>query len=188
MIRASWLGIVLFTLTACATSFTEPYPNNTSHAVPIEPQARLGSVSMITHDLDASIEFYTRYLGYKVMGTSLIDTPKPRRVVGATGNQTVRYVSLAATGLEQNNPPLTRISFIEIKQASRHKGNQNAKRASAIGDAVLAHRVVNIDLINQRIIADDIPIIAPLGLSGSGKSMSMAVLDPNGIRVEMYEY
>ena len=47
---------------------------------------------------------------------------------------------------------------------------------------------LNIDEIDRRMKKAGIPIVAPLGLSGSGRSRSMAVLDPNGIRVEMYEY
>ncbi|MGI9260397.1 MAG: CpcT/CpeT family chromophore lyase, partial [Woeseiaceae bacterium] len=58
------------------------------------PTAHLRSASFVTRDLEASVEFYTTYLGYKELGRSEISADKSRQVVGATGTETVRYVSL----------------------------------------------------------------------------------------------
>ncbi len=152
------------------------------------PTAQLRSASFVTLDLDASVAFYTTYLGYKELGRSEITAGKSRQVVGATGTDTVRYVSLAPADWSRENSTYAGISFIEIPSAAASPFDQNGTRPSRAGELVLAHRVSNIDEIARRMRAADVPIIAPLGLSGSGRSRSMAVLDPNGIRVEMYEY
>lgn len=152
------------------------------------PTANLRSASFITLDLDASVAFYTKYLGYKELGRSEITAEKSRRVVGAVADGTVRYVSLAPAMWTREDNKYAGISFIEIVAAEASPFDQDARRASRAGELVLAHRVTNIDEIARRMAADGVPIVAPLGLSGSGKSRSMAVLDPNGIRVEMYEY
>lgn len=152
------------------------------------PSAILRSTSFITVDLDASVAFYTEYLGYKELGRSEITADKSRTVVGATGEGTVRYVSLAPAAWSEEDNEYAGISFIEIPSADASPFDQDGTRPSRGGELVLAHRVQNIDEIDRRMRADGVPVVAKLGLSGSGKSRSMAVLDPNGIRVEMYEY
>lgn len=153
-----------------------------------EPVAELRSASFVTQDLDASVEFYTTYLGYRVLGRSEITAEKSRRVVGAKGDETVRYASLAPSKWTKENSAYAGVSFIEIEGAPASPFDQDAGRASRAGELVLAHRVWNIDEIAKRMAENGVPVVAPLGLSGSGKSRSMAVLDPNGVRVEMYEY
>ena len=152
------------------------------------PTAQLRSASFVTRDLDASVAFYTEYLGYQELGRSEITAEKSRQVVGATGDGAVRYVSLAPAMWTREDNAYAGLSFIEIRTANDSPFDQNAQRASRGGELILAHRVTNIEEIARRMAENDVPIVAPLGLSGSGKSRSMAVLDPNGIRVEMYEY
>lgn len=153
-----------------------------------QPTAQLRSSSFVTLDLDASVAFYTTYLGYKELGRSEITADKSRQVVGAIRPGTVRYVSLAPAAWTRENNAYAGISFIEISDADASPFNQDGARASRAGELVLAHRVSNIDEIARRMANAGVPVVAPLGLSGSGRSRSMAVLDPNGIRVEMYEY
>lgn len=153
-----------------------------------EPVAELRSASFVTRDLDASVEFYTAYLGYRELGRSEITAEKSRRVVGVKGDETVRYVSLAPAKWTRDNNAYAGVSFIEIEDAAASPFDQNGDRSSRAGELVLAHRVWNIDEIAERMARNGVPVVAPLGPSGSGKSRSMAVLDPNGVRVEMYEY
>ena len=152
------------------------------------PTGNLRSASFVTTKFDESVAFYTDYLGYKLLGTSEITAPKSRQVVGATGEGTVRYASLAPAAWSEEDSAYAGISFIGIEGADPSPFDQDGTRSARGGELVLAHRVTNIDEIAQRMAEDSGPVGAPLGLSGSGKSRSMAVLDPNGIRVEMYEY
>lgn len=153
-----------------------------------QPTAQLRSASFVTRDLDASVSFYTTFLGYKELGRSEITADKSRQVVGASSAGTVGYVSLAPAMWSREDSTYAGISFIEIPDAVASPFDQDGARHSRAGELVLAHRVSNIDEIARRMKKAGIPIVAPLGLSGSGRSRSMAVLDPNGIRVEMYEY
>lgn len=170
-------------LVACATK-----PASEPVSAPNAIKAKIRSTSFVTRDLDASVKFYTDYLGYSVLGRSEVTAPKSRQVVGATGENTVRYISLAPAEWSKETPDFAGISFVEITAAAPTLLSDIPSRASREGELILAHRVTNIEEINRRMIAGNVPIVAPLGLSGSGKSMSMAVLDPNGTRVEMYEY
>lgn len=153
-------------------------------------EGTLRSASFVTNDIDACVEFYTQLLGYTVLGESTITAGKSRQVVGATGERKVtRYVSMGPAGWTIENPDeRAGVSFIEIEGADATPFDQDGGRASRAGELVLAHRVKNIAEIARRVEALGVPVVAPLGKSGSGKSISMAVLDPNGVRVEMYEY
>ncbi|MEM7502568.1 MAG: VOC family protein [Pseudomonadota bacterium] len=152
------------------------------------PTAQLRSASFVTSDIEASVAFYTEYLGYKVLGRSEVTAPKSRAVVGAQTESTVRYVSLAPAMWSRDNSDYAGLSFIEIPEADASPFDQDPTRASRAAEPILAHRVTNIDEIARRMAEDNVPVVTPLGLSGSGKSRSMAVLDPNGLRVELYEY
>lgn len=153
-------------------------------------EGTLRSASFVTNDIEACVKFYSMLLGYHVLGESTITAEKSRQVVGAGGDRRVtRYVSMAPKGWTIENQDLRAgVSFIEIEGAAPSPFDQDGARASRAGELVLAHRVTNIEEIARRAKEIDAPIVAPLGKSGSGKSMSMAVLDPNGVRVEMYEY
>lgn len=153
-----------------------------------DPTAVLRSASFVSRDLDKTVDFYTGLLGYKILGEAEITADKSRQVVGAKGDEKVRYVSLAPAIWTKEDNKYAGISFIEIKSAEASPFDQNAARPSREAELILAHRATNIDEIARRVAAAGIPVVAPLGLSGSGKSRSMAILDPNGIRVELYEY
>lgn len=156
----------------------------------VSPTGTLRSASFVTNDIDACVEFYSSLLGYEVLGESTITAAKSKQVVGAVGDRKVtRYVSMAPAGWSIENQDLRAgVSFIQIEGAEDTPFDQNGVRASRAGELVLAHRVENIAEIARRVEALGAPVVAPLGPSGSGKSTSMAVLDPNGVRVEMYEY
>lgn len=150
--------------------------------------AKLRSASFVTQDLETSAAFYKDYLGYRELGRSEITAEKSRQVVGAMGEGTIRYISLAPADWSKETPEYAGISFVEMTDADTSPFSQDGARPARAGELILAHRVTNIDEIERRMREDGVIFVAPLGLSGSGKSRSMAVLDPNGTRVEMYEY
>jgi catechol 2,3-dioxygenase-like lactoylglutathione lyase family enzyme len=124
------------------------------------------------------------------LGDATITAEKSKQVVGAVdGRKVTRYVSMAPAGWSiENQDPRAGVSFIQIEGAEASPFDQNGGRPSRAGELILAHRVTNIAEIALRAEALGAPIVAPLGPSGSGKSTSMAILDPNGVRIEMYEY
>jgi catechol 2,3-dioxygenase-like lactoylglutathione lyase family enzyme len=173
-------------LLACAAFATAPAARTAEPAT--APDALLRSASMITRDLEASVRFYVHYLGYVELGRSEVTAPKSRQVVGAASDGTVRYVALAPPESRGSRDAVAGISFVEIPGAAPSPFALEPGRRSRAGELILAHRVRGIDEIARRMRADGVPIVAELGPSGSGRSRSMAVLDPNGVRVELYEY
>ena len=109
-------------------------------------------------------------------------------MVGAKEGETVKYVSLAPQAWSKEDRPYAGISFVEIRSAEPSPFDQKPGRKPREAEIILAHRAYNIDEVARRVPAAGIPAVAQLSHSGSAKSMSMAMLDPNGIRVELYEY
>ena len=176
-------------LVACASQPTEPQSDLAASPLETtEPTSVIQSASFVTHNLEASVDFYVNFLGYKLLGTSTIDAEKSRQVVGALQPGEVRYASLAPAEWDAEAPSFSGVSFIEIPWAAGRGQVNDPQRPSRASELILAHRVTNIVEIEKRMRAADVPFVADLGPSGSGNSQSMAVLDPNGVRVEMYEY
>lgn len=101
-------------VTACAYQ-----PAQTASAPESSVSANLRSASFITRDLDASVEFYKHYLGYKVLGRSEVTAAKSRQVVGAVGEARVNYVSLVPTDWSKDNTHFAGTSFSKYLKATR---------------------------------------------------------------------
>lgn len=153
------------------------------------PRAQIGSVGFITNDLDATIDFYTHVLGLTVVGTADVTADKTRGVIGVHSEEAVRYVALASQSWVEGNKSVAIISFFEVPSAPSSNLTQNAARVSIPGEAVLGLNVDDVDKVAARAKERGATVLAPLGESGTSRtSRSIALLDPNGIRVEVYEY
>ena len=174
-------------LSACATiqpTQTPPTP------LKIEGQstALMRSASFVTHDLEASVNFYKTYLGYEELGRREVTAPKSRKVIGIKDGERAYYVPMGAAGHSPLESPAAGVSFIGIETPTTDHLSMNPSEPSKAGSIILSHRVWGIEEMARRFEADSVPIIAELSPSGSGRSLSMAVLDPNGNRVELYQY
>jgi len=109
-------------------------------------------------------------------------------VLGASEESIVEYAALAPEGWTRDNPNASGIGLIQISDVDGTLFYKDPERRSKIGEFILAHRVSDITAIHDRVVEQGIPIVAPLSVSGSGKSTSMSILDPDGFRIEMYEY
>ena len=176
------VAIIFGALVAACANTAESAP---SAAVPVLG-AQIRAATFITADLDASIAFYTDYLGFRELRRSDVEAAKSRRVIGLEGTDPALYVSLAPADWTPDSG-LAGISFIGIEPTAEAPVPDPA-RAARGGEVILSSRTVGLEALSRRFAADGVPVIAPYGPSGSGRSMSMAVLDPNGIRVELYEY
>lgn len=161
---------------------------------------RLANATFITNDLDRTLTFYQDGLGYQLLSVSAVDGEKSRRTVGALGDDPARIAYLAPAGWaapagDDRRPgmifdsnTLAGLAFIEIASAESSDFPQEPVRPARTAEPILAHRVTNLEEVARRLDALEVTVVQPLGASSSGLSKSMAVLDPNGIRIELYEY
>lgn len=182
--------MVVAGLAACEAN--NPEPANTENNAPASTgftfASRLNSASIVVADMDRSIAFYEDILGYKLLGRRIVEEEKSLQVLGASGEAKVEYAALVPEGWKRENPNASGIGLVYIPDAQGAHYDSNAERRSRVGELILAHRVSHIEDIHAKVVARNIPIVAPLSKSGSGRSTSMSILDPDGVRIEMYEY
>ncbi len=154
-----------------------------------EPEARLSGTTIITTDLETSIRFYTHVLGFRETRIRQLSGSANLSLYGLTdADATVRYTALLPAEWSEDNVYLSSLNLVEIDSASPSLLTGDVERAPVQSEVVLAYRVENIDEIMRRAESLDTPIVAPVLPSATGKSVTVTMLDPNGVRVYLYSY
>jgi len=154
-----------------------------------EPEARLSGTTIITTDLETSMRFYTHVLGFRETRIRELSGSANLSVYGlADTSKPVRYTALLPAEWSEDNVYLSSLNLVEIGTASPSALEDNVKRAPLQSEIILAYRVENIDEIMRRAESLDTPVVAPVTPSASGKSVTVTMLDPNGVRVYLYNY
>lgn len=149
--------------------------------------AQLSGTATITPDLDTAVAFYTRFLGFREHKRVVLDNDATRQVFGLNTGETVTYVSLIPAAFPEQIPSYTGLSFAQIGDAKSAAYGNDPERRPYFGETVMAYSVKNLDAIAAAMSDAGVPIVAPLALSGTRKSKALTALDPNGVRVQMYE-
>ncbi len=153
----------------------------------ISISAKLSGAAFVTKNLEASVKFYTSFLGFKVHKRITIDSPAGIAPFGLSGDKKLRYVALLPAEWSVEKPYFPGLNFIEIIEAEANPFSQGAKRKSMEGEVMKAYSVVGLVEIADQMKKEKVPIVTPLAPSATGKSMTLTVIDPNGIRVQLYE-
>ncbi len=153
-------------------------------------RANLSNPILITRDLDASVTFYLSCYGFERTGGGEITADVSKRTVGAAEDQTARSVYIRAKPLQTREPRLTGFALIEIDggdvlpELPRVSGDNAAIR----GEVILSLIVESIDDIVACSEANGGTILNEPEPSSSGRSRIASLVDPGGVRIEMYEY
>jgi len=81
------------------------------------PRAEVSTIGFVTHDLAATVAFYTEVLGFKLAGTADVTAEKTRQVIGAKSAGAVSYAALAPQAWIDGDRSLALVSFFEILDA-----------------------------------------------------------------------
>lgn len=160
-------------------------------AVDSEPVVRIGLANpvLIVKDLEESTKFYTEIMGYEVVGGGPIESPVSKRTVGAIRDQNTRAVYLSSAKLEKRDLDPSGIALIHIEDTDLPQMQRGQHANDAVqGEVMLSLVVEGLEALLQRMDQGGYTILNNLQLSSSGKSNIASALDPNGIRLEMYEY
>ncbi len=196
--RASGLGVAAVTLLAVCVSFPQAQADDQeaeqiTAGKPDVTNAVLRTATIYVKNWDASLRFYSQHLGYSILVERTIDAEKSLRTIGARPGEKARIVYLKPNNSEIERPFAGNyLGLIEISGAERDESQYQRAEDLSVGikgEVVLAHQVVGIDRIYEAMQEDDsVHVVATLSLSGAGQSRSFSVIDPNGVRVEIYEY
>lgn len=173
------VGSIVFGANAHGTESDEPN----------RPEARLSGTTIITDDIEQSINFYTQVLGFRETRIRELAGEANLSVYGVVDSEaTARYTALLPAEWSKENVYLSSLNLVEIASASPSEQPRDITRFPRRSEIVLAYRVENIEEIIRRASAMDTPIIAPLSPSASGKSVTITMFDPNGVRIYLYSY
>lgn len=199
MTRLSGIGSVLpaaaFLVFATASSVPatgQDYPPSEQDETSTNAVPRTSAI--FVKDWDASIRFYTSYLGYEASEVSAIESAKSRATLGIPEGVAARIVYLRPVQNRITRPWTgSGLALIDVGDPASEPATQDrlpANRGRAIrGEIALVHEVVEIQRIYEAMQHDEkVTIVVPLGPSATGRSQSFSVIDPNGIRLEMYEF
>ena len=154
----------------------------------ISISSKLSGTAFVTKNLEASLSFYIDIVGYKELGRRKLGDPRSLSNFGISTADSALYVSLAPAAFSKENRNFSTLNFIEVNNAKENQLDLNPKRRPLQGETMTAYVVTGLDEIARKIKAAGIPIVAPLALSGTGRSRTLSVIDPNGVRVQFYEY
>ena len=155
------------------------------------PSVRIGFANpvLMVRDLDRSVRFYTEVMGYTVVARSDITAPVSQRTVGSTRNQRTRSVYLDSGKLVTREIPASHIALVHIDDASLPQMNRGTNPDDAVqGEVMLSLVVEGLDELLRRLERGGYRILNAAQPSASGKSRIASALDPDGIRLELYEY
>ena len=141
----------------------------------------------VTYELEASLAFWRDILGQEVVEWEKLDAKRAQSWLNVSEEAEIDFVVLKGDG----DHPATyiqgsRITFIGIKDPQRPP-HETVKRRGEHGDMILVHRVGNLDEIHRRLKAAGHEFLYEPRDSGTGRSRTSMVVDPNGHIVELIE-
>ena len=150
-------------------------------------QSQLLRAVTVTHDLEASLRFYSGVLGQQVVERRELNADRSRTWLQLGPRATVTFVVLEGSGEYPGGPVVGgRIAFLGIEGPDADRRRISNRRGTDT-DVVLPHRVDNLDEIWRRIQESGYQVLYPPTVSSTGRSRTMMLFDPNGHIVELFE-
>ena len=156
-----------------------------------QPNVRIGLANpvLMVRDLQESTEFYTEIMGYEVIGGGPITAAVSKHTVGANRDQKTEAVYLRSATLIGRDLPASGIALVHIDDNRLPLLDRGAEPHDAVqGEVMLSLVVEGLAELLRRMEEGGYTVLNDLQPSASGKSNIASALDPNGIRLEMYEY
>ena len=153
-----------------------------------EVSARLSGTTITTANMDRTVRFYVDLLGFRELRRRDLTEDASRRVFGLGDEAGVGYASLVTTEWSKENPYLSSLNVVAVPHGLAGGASWESSRPPHLGEITLAYRVTGLDAIAKEVKHRDVPVVTPLEDSATGRSRTLTVLDPNGIRIHLYEY
>ena len=150
--------------------------------------AKITGTSFLTEDAEKSSRFYTDYLGFRVLRDTRSSSAATKAVYGVPEVDSIRVILLVPAIWSEDDRNHLGISFAEISEQSDRPFPQQTDRKPRIGEPTIGFEVNDLDMIVDRMKSDGVPIVVPVAPSATGRSKAVTVLDPNGIRIQIYQY
>lgn len=153
-----------------------------------EISTRLSATTFLTKDVTATVQFYVDMLGFKENRRFEINDKNSLAVFGLTDVEKVDYISLLPTGWGKGGEIAPGINLVAVPNAQSSMYDQDVQRTPFASELIMAFSVTGLRKIETMMRDAGIRVIVPLTPSATGKSLTLTVLDPNGVRIQLYEY
>ena len=143
---------------------------------------------IVTHDLEASVQFFRDILGQDIIEERALDAKRSQSWLDISDDADVTFMVFIGRG-EYPGGPIQggRIALIGIDDPQYDGPLPNLNRRGQHGSSVLPHRVGNLDEIYRRIQDAGLEVLYPPTTSSTGRSRTMMVYSPTGHIVELFE-
>ncbi len=150
--------------------------------------SHLSANSFITRDAEASAAFYSKYLGYVVERRTSFPASASGPIYGYFGDEMLDYLVMVPPRWSLEKDEYPGLSFMQLPEIDALPYSDDTKRAGLAGEIVMTFDVEDIQKVHDLLKRDGVQFVSPLTTSMSGKSKTLTVLDPNGVRVYIYGY
>jgi catechol 2,3-dioxygenase-like lactoylglutathione lyase family enzyme len=151
----------------------------------------LRTAALIVCDMDESLAFYRDIWGYRIVVEKRVTDATSNETLGLDGYDGFRLIYLKPKADFPGHP----FAASDISLAQPFGGTPIKKptdvcdgKKTRIGQIVMSQQVQGLDAIAAKVKAGGYCVVSSLRHSATGQSRTSAVLDPNGIRVEIFEY
>jgi len=145
-----------------------------------KPSISLQRATISVSDVDKALAFYRDLLGFSVSSNTPYDTPAIRSMFHIPDDSMPNLVLLDAG---ESQPRALALVYAEGLEIDREA---NARHAPA-----LVFNVTNMDDLHQSMLTAKVTVVLPpttlLGFSGAPVGREAAYLDPDGVRVVLFE-
>jgi catechol 2,3-dioxygenase-like lactoylglutathione lyase family enzyme len=167
--------LVALALPGCLLAQSQPADSATA-----DDEVRLQRATITVANADASIAFYRDMLGFKVSSDNAYDSPALRQMFNIPAGSTPRLVLLDGSAGQARALGLVAADGLEID-----------REANRVNAPALVLTVNRLDEIHARLQAAQVEVVqAPsvlLGFDGKAIGREAMYLDPDGVRIVLFE-
>jgi catechol 2,3-dioxygenase-like lactoylglutathione lyase family enzyme len=177
--RAAIAAFALVTITAGATAQTPA------------PHAGLRTLALVVRDMDETLAFYRDILGYRVNVERMVTNRTSIETVGLDPYQRFRLIYLKPNAEFASHPfSMSDLSLVQPLDGPpiARRTDPCAGRETSVGQMIMSKQVEGLQAILAQAEKAGYCIVSSLRDSATGQSLTAAVLDPNGVRIELFEY
>jgi catechol 2,3-dioxygenase-like lactoylglutathione lyase family enzyme len=148
----------------------------------------MSRMTIVVADLEKSKRFYSYGLGYEVLSDNMIVSPTVKAQMGLPPGRTVRFAILRSSHLiEGKRREGAQLGLIQVGNPSLPVMTRPDRADLASGEAMMAVRTSNIDLVYARLNEMKARILLEPMRSPDGKETEIVVHDPDGVRIHVVQ-
>jgi catechol 2,3-dioxygenase-like lactoylglutathione lyase family enzyme len=148
----------------------------------------MSRMTMVVADIEASKRFYSYGLGYSVLSDSVVTSPVVKTQMGLPPDRTVRFAILRSSHvIEGRKREGAQLGLIQVGNPALPVMRRPAGSDLASGEAMMAMRTTNIDLVYARMKEMNARILLEPMKSPDGRETELVVHDPDGVRIHVVQ-